>query len=114
MVALLASSASLPSSSGLLAWQWQGYSRYHQSRVNLLMHIVLVPLFLAGNLALIVGVIRLAWIEAATGALLMVLSIALQGRGHRGEAVPPVPFMARRTQLPESFSSSGSIFRASS
>lgn len=78
--------------SGLLAWQWQGYSRYHQSRANLLMHIVLVPLFLAGNVALIVGLIRLSWIEAAAGAILMVLSIALQGRCHRGEVVPPEPF----------------------
>jgi len=38
---------------GLLAWQWQGYSRYHQSRANLLGRIVLVPLFLAGNVPLI-------------------------------------------------------------
>ena len=49
---------------GLLAWQREGYARYHQSRANLLMHIVLVPLFLAGNVAVIVGAIRLDWIEA--------------------------------------------------
>ena len=76
----------------LLAWQWDGYPRYHQSRANLLMHIVLVPLFLAGNVALIVGVFRLDWIEALVGFALMALSMALQGRGHRREAVPPVPF----------------------
>ncbi len=79
-------------SQGLLAWQWEGYARYHQSRANLLMHIVLVPLFLAGNVALIVGVIRLDWIEAVVGFALMALSMALQGRGHKGEPVPPVPF----------------------
>jgi len=77
---------------GLLAWQWEGYARYHQSRTNLLMHIVMVPLFLAGNLALVVGVIRLSWIEAASGIACMIVSIALQGRGHAGEPVPPVPF----------------------
>jgi hypothetical protein len=76
----------------LLAWQWEGYARYHQSRANLLLHIVLVPLFLAGNVALLVGVIRLSWIEALTGIALMAMSMALQGRGHRGEAVQPVPF----------------------
>ena len=76
----------------LLAWQWEGYARYHQSRANLLMHIVLVPLFLAGNVALIVGIIRLDWIEAVVGLALMVLSMVLQGRGHKGEPVPPVPF----------------------
>jgi hypothetical protein len=76
----------------LLAWQWQGYSRYHQSRANLLGHIVLVPLFLAGNVALIVGAIRLDWIEAFAGAACMLVSVMLQGRGHRDEPVPPVPF----------------------
>jgi hypothetical protein len=76
----------------LLAWQWQGYARYHQSRANLVMHIVLVPLFIAGNVALVAGVVRRSWIEAAAGAALMGLSIALQGRGHRGEATPPEPF----------------------
>jgi hypothetical protein len=80
------------SAPGLLAWQWEGYARYHQSRANLLMHIVLVPLFLAGNVALIVGAIRLDWIEALVGAACMGVSMALQGRGHNGEAVPPVPF----------------------
>jgi hypothetical protein len=77
---------------GLLAWQWQGYARYHQSRANLLMHIVLVPLFVAGNVALMVGAIRLDWIETLVGAACMGVSIVLQGMGHNGEPVPPVPF----------------------
>ena len=77
---------------GLLAWQWEGYARYHQSRANLLMHIVLVPLFLAGNVALVVGILRLDGIEAVVGVACMGISIALQGRGHAGEPVPPVPF----------------------
>jgi hypothetical protein len=77
---------------GLLAWQWDGYARYHQSRANLLLHIVLVPLFLLGNVAMAVGIIRLSWIVAIAGLGAMVVSIALQGRGHRGEADPPVPF----------------------
>ena len=78
--------------SGLLAWQWEGYPRYHRSRANLLLHIVLVPLFLAGNLALVVGLLRLDWIEALVGVGCMGVSIALQGRGHAGEPVPPEPF----------------------
>ena len=78
--------------SELLAWQWEGYARNHQSRANLALHIVLVPLFVAGNVALIVGAIRLDWIEALVGAGCMFASIALQGRGHQGESVPPVPF----------------------
>jgi hypothetical protein len=78
--------------SELLAWQWEGYARYHQSRANLLMHVVLVPLFLAGSVALVVGLVRLSWIEAAAGSASMAVSMALQGRGHRGEGVPAVPF----------------------
>lgn len=77
---------------GLLAWQWDGYARYHQSRANLLLHIVLVPLFLAGNVALIVGLIRMDWIEALIGFACMAVSMVFQGRGHRIEEVAPVPF----------------------
>ena len=87
----------------LLAWQWQGYARYHQSRANLLMHIVLVPLFLAGNVALIVGAIRLDGIEVVVGAVCMIMSMALQGRGHRGEAVAPVPFSGAGNALARIF-----------
>ncbi|HEV8444231.1 MAG TPA: terminase [Steroidobacteraceae bacterium] len=77
---------------GLLAWQWEGYARYHQSRVNLLLHVLLVPLFLAGNIAVVTGLVRLDWIEAVFGMGCMAVSMVLQGRGHRGEPVPPVPF----------------------
>jgi hypothetical protein len=88
---------------GLLAWQWQGYARYHQSRSNLLLHIVLVPLFLAGNVALVVGVVRLDWIEAVVGAGCMAGSMVLQGRGHKGEPVPPVPFSGAGNALSRIF-----------
>ena len=87
----------------MLAWQWEGYARYHQSRANLLMHIVLVPAFLAGNVALIVGLVRLDWIEALVGFTCMALSMILQGRGHKGEAVPPVPFSGAGNALARIF-----------
>lgn len=76
----------------LLRWQWNGYSRYHQSRTNLVLHIFVVPVFLAGNVALIVAVIKGSWVMGLAGLAAMVLSVALQGRGHRQEAVPPEPF----------------------
>lgn len=76
----------------LLRWQWNGYSRYHQSRTNLVLHIFVVPVFLAGNVALIVAVIKGSWIIGFAGLAAMVVSVALQGRGHRQEAVPPKPF----------------------
>ena len=76
----------------LLEWQWQGYPRYHGSRANLLIHIVAVPLFLACNVALVVALSQ-GRLGLALWALAgMVLSLALQGRGHRLESVPPEPF----------------------
>lgn len=76
----------------LLAWQWEGYARYHRSRANLLLHIVVVPLFVLANLALVTALCVGAWLIAVCGAGVMVASIAAQGRGHRGEALPPEPF----------------------
>ena len=87
----------------LLAWQWEGYARYHQSRANLLLHIVLVPLFLSGNVLSLVGMVRLDWKKALVGVVCTVASIALQGRGHKGEGVPPVPFTSRGNAIARIF-----------
>jgi hypothetical protein len=79
----------------LLKWQWNGYPRYHRSRTNLLLHIVVVPLFLTGNVALVVGLVGGSFLEAGLAAMAMVTSAALQGVGHRREPVPPEPFTSR-------------------
>ncbi|HEY1227183.1 MAG TPA: Mpo1-like protein [Ramlibacter sp.] len=76
----------------MLRWQWEGYSRYHGSRANLLLHIVVVPLFLLANVLLVLALVRGWWWTAAVSVALMALSVALQGRGHGKEAVPPEPF----------------------
>lgn len=78
--------------SSLLRWQWDGYPRYHCSRFNLLLHIVVVPLFLFGNVVLVVALAQRSWLAAFGGATAMLISVALQGRGHRAEVVPPEPF----------------------
>ena len=78
--------------SSLVRRQWEGYARYHQSRPNLLLHIVFVPLFLAGNVVLIIALAERRWLVALGGAVLTGLAIAIQGRGHRGEPVPAEPF----------------------
>lgn len=72
--------------------QPRDYARYHQSRSNLLLHIVFVPAFLAGNVALLVALLERRWLLALVAAAVTALSIAIQGRGHRGEPVPPEPF----------------------
>lgn len=78
--------------SELLRWQWEGYTRYHQSRANLLLHIVVVPLFLLGNAALVAALLQGAWLAALGGAACMGVSVALQGQGHAREPVPSIPF----------------------
>lgn len=80
------------SSSSLLRSQWEGYSRYHQSRRNLLLHIVFVPLFLAGNVILVIALAKGCWLLGLGAAVLMSLSLLVQGRGHRKEPVSPEPF----------------------
>src|ERR1044071_3158185 len=89
--------------SQLLSWQWEGYARYHQSRANLLLHLVVVPLFLAGNVAFVVGWVCHELIEVLVGAVCTVVSIALQGGGHRGEPVPPVQFSGAGNALARIF-----------
>jgi uncharacterized membrane protein YGL010W len=76
----------------LLQWQRDGYPKYHQSRTNLLIHIVAVPLFLMGTIVLVAALVQasLALLVVAVGCV--VVALVLQGRGHKLEAVPPEPF----------------------
>jgi hypothetical protein len=78
--------------SELLSWQWQGYPRYHRSRINLLLHLIVVPLFLLGNVILLVAIVQRSWVVAALAVGAMVSSVAVQGAGHRREPVPPELF----------------------
>lgn len=75
---------------GLLAWQLEGYPDNHRDRRNLILHVCTVPLFWAGTLALLAS--PLAWWLAPAGLSSMALALVLQGRGHRLERTPPVPF----------------------
>ncbi len=76
----------------LLRWQWQGYAGYHRNRVNLLLHVVAVPLFWVGTVLLILGFIDLTWVQLLAGAVCILASVVVQGRGHRLEPTPPAPF----------------------
>ena len=76
----------------LLRWQWDGYPRYHQSRTNLLIHIVAVPLFLLGTIGVVVAIVQLSIVFLVTAIVCVVVAVALQGRGHRLEPIPPEPF----------------------
>jgi len=75
-----------------LRWQWDGYPRVHRSRTNLLIHIVVVPLFVLGNIGLVAAVLSRSLPLGAVSVVTMFVSVALQGRGHKQEQVPPEPF----------------------
>ena len=76
----------------LIRWQWEGYSRYHRTRTNLLLHLLTAPLFCLGLLALLWGALTLTWLPATLGAGGMLLALMAQGIGHKREATAPAPF----------------------
>jgi uncharacterized membrane protein YGL010W len=76
---------------GLLAWQWSLYPEGHRDRVNLILHLVTVPVFMAGTLAAISAAFTIWW-RAPAGLGAIVIAFALQGVGHGREAARPVPF----------------------
>ena len=74
------------------AWQWAGYPTFHGDRANLLLHLVAVPLFIGGTLAVLASPF-VGWGALGAGLGAMALSLAAQGRGHRREGRPPEPFL---------------------
>jgi hypothetical protein len=83
----------------LARWQWSDYAAYHCNRTNLAIHLVAVPLFWIGLVASAVAIWNLSLVQLAIGILCLPLAIALQGFGHKREAVPPVPFSSRSNAL---------------
>jgi hypothetical protein len=76
---------------GLLEWQWRLYKDNHRDRTNLIIHLATWPLFLAGLATILVAPFTTPLL-LLVGPAWMALAMALQGRGHKREQVPPVPF----------------------
>jgi uncharacterized membrane protein YGL010W len=70
----------------------QDYPRFHKNKANLLLHIVVVPLFVAGIVFAVWSLLQGRWMDAALGMLVPVVSLAIQGVGHKKEPNPPLPF----------------------
>jgi hypothetical protein len=81
-----------PQRMSLLSRQWQSYAQYHQSRSNVLLHIVAVPVFMIANALLVVALVRGAWVASVAALAMMAGSTIAQGRGHRLEINRPEPF----------------------
>jgi len=77
---------------GVLAWQWRGYARNHRDRVNLMIHMLAVPAFIAGTLAAATQAWQANWYGASVALVVAVAAFALQAIGHKRERVAPEPF----------------------
>jgi len=75
----------------LLHWQRELYDDGHRDRTNLLIHLATWPLFVGGFVSLVTSPVA-GWPFALAGLVAMAGAMALQGRGHRQETTPPVPF----------------------
>ena len=73
----------------------QDYARFHNNKTNLLLHIVMVPLFVVGVVYAPLAAMQGRWLAAALALLLPLFSIAVQGAGHKQEPNPPLPFDGR-------------------
>lgn len=76
----------------LIEWQRLDYASKHRLRRTLLVHIVAVPAFIAGNVALVAALSLGMWMAAVLALVVMMASLAWQGRCHRGEPEQPAPF----------------------
>ena len=74
-----------------IADQLRAYPRVHESRFNLAIHVIAVPLFWIGLAALALSGSN-GLIFAAYGAGAIFASVALQGLGHRFEREAAEPF----------------------
>jgi hypothetical protein len=68
----------------LVDWAWRETPPVHKSRGNLLIHLIAVPMFVAGHVLLIWGAF-LSWKLAAVALVSIVASLILQGVGHAQE-----------------------------
>jgi hypothetical protein len=68
------------------------YPLYHQDRINLLIHLFAVPLFVGGCAALVANLAFGRWLGALASVLVPLLAFAAQAVGHRHEPNPPAPF----------------------
>ncbi len=75
-----------------LAAQLAGYHRVHHHRTNLLVHILTVPVFLLGTLAIPYALLAGPWWLAVAGLAAMIAAIGVQGRTHQLEDQRVAPF----------------------
>jgi hypothetical protein len=76
----------------LLSWQWEGYPQFHRDRVNLSIHIIAVPSFIASAIVLAASLMTMRWAVAGVSLLTLAAAFIVQGLGHGREVTPAIPF----------------------
>lgn len=78
-----------------IGWAWRETSPVHVNPANLLIHLFAVPLFVAGHVLFVAGLIADVRLAIA-GPLCVIVSLYLQKIGHALEQTPPLPFAGPR------------------
>jgi Protein of unknown function (DUF962) len=78
--------------SALLHWQWISYSKAHQNKVNLIIHVLAVPLFVVSMFGIAIAIFRFSLLLGVISLTAMILSLALQKKGHSFEENQPPTF----------------------
>ncbi|MBK7862952.1 MAG: DUF962 domain-containing protein [Archangiaceae bacterium] len=76
----------------LVEWQWAGYPEFHGSKLNLLIHIVAVPMFILSTVNLGWSLVHLQPFFAIFALGGMLIAFAAQAVGHAQEKSPAIPF----------------------
>lgn len=76
----------------LVTWQWRGYAATHRNPINLIVHLIAVPLFVLASLVLLSALFQLSVLPLILGVIGLLAALALQAHGHRLESKPQEPF----------------------
>lgn len=76
----------------LAEWQWGIYETNHQSKTNLVIHIVAVPWFISALFSFVGAFMSLHIGAALFSVIIMALSLGVQAYGHGKETHQPAPF----------------------
>jgi hypothetical protein len=83
----------------ILDRQWEGYDKYHRSRINLWTHVFAVPVFIFGTLSLLVSIINVNALLSLISIGIMAAAMGIQGFGHKKEALPAAPFTSAKNAV---------------
>ena len=80
----------------LIDWSWRTTTPLHRDPTNLLIHLFAVPLFVAGHVLVLLGLLRLDLFQIILGVLFVPVSLLWQNFGHALEKDQAPPFSSPR------------------